>query len=203
MKLHASLTSPFVRKVRIVLAEKKIDYELVLDNPWNDDTKIPQFNPLGKVPVLELDDGSTLYDSSVIVDYLDTVTPVGRLIPETTRQRVQVKRWEALGDGVCDAAVNIFLERKRPKAQQSPDWIHRQYGKVRAGLKVLSRDLGEKNFCTGEYYNLADVAAGCALFYLDFRFPDVPWREDYANLAKFGDKLAKRQSFADTVPPAG
>ena len=202
MKLHASLTSPFARKVRIVLAEKKIDYELVLDNPWDDDTKVPQFNPLGKVPVLELDDGSTLYDSSVIVDYLDTVTPVGRLIPETTRQRVVVKRWEVLGDGICDAAVNIFLERKRPKPQQSPEWIHRQYGKVRAGLKALSRDLGEKNFCTGESYNLADVAAGCALFYLDFRFPDVPWREDYANLAKFGEKLAKRQSFADTVPAA-
>ena len=114
MKLHASLTSPFARKVRIVLAEKKIEYELVLDNPWNDDTKVPQFNPLGKVPVLELDDGSTLYDSSVIVDYLDTVTPVGRLIPVTTRQRVVVKRWEALGDGICDAAANIFLERKRP-----------------------------------------------------------------------------------------
>src|SRR5438105_2870874 len=114
MKLLASLTSPFARKVRIVLAEKKIDYDLEQDNPWNAETAVPQYNPLGKIPVLELDDGTALYDSSVIVDYLDTVTPVGRLIPETTRQRVLVKRWEALADGICEAAATIFLERKRP-----------------------------------------------------------------------------------------
>lgn len=202
MRLHASPTSPFARKVRVVLAEKRIDFELILDNPWSEDTKIPQYNPLGKVPVLELDDGSTLYDSGVIVDYLDTITPVGRLIPEMTRQRVAVKRWEALGDGVCEAASNIFLERKRPKQQQSPDWIHRQYVKVRAGLKSLSQDLGEKNYCTGDAYNLADIATGCALFYLDFRFPDIQWREDYPNLTRLAEKLGKRPSFADTVPPA-
>lgn len=203
MKLHASPTSPFARKVRIVLAEKRIDYDLREDNPWDADSKVPQFNPLGKVPVLELDDGSALYDSSVIVDYLDTVTPVGRLIPVTTRQRIVVKRWEALGDGVCDAAVSIVLERRRPKTQQSPEAIHRHYGKIKAGLKAMSQDLGEKNFCTGEGYNLADVATGCSLFYLDFRFPDVDWRPDYPNLARLAEKLGKRPSFADTVPPAG
>jgi glutathione S-transferase len=202
MRLYASLTSPFARKVRVVLAEKRIDVELKVDNPWSEDSKIPQYNPLGKVPVLELDDGSTLYDSCVIVDYLDTITPVGRLIPETTRQRVAVKRWEALGDGVCEAAANIFLERKRPKQQQSPDWIHRQYAKVRTGLKSLSQDLGEKNYCTGDAYNLSDIATGCALFYLDFRFPDIQWREDYPNLTRLAEKLGKRPSFADTVPPA-
>jgi glutathione S-transferase len=202
MKLFASLTSPFARKVRIVLAEKKIDYDLEQDNPWSADTKVPNYNPLGKIPVLELDDGSTLYDSSVIVDYLDTVTPVGRLIPEITRQRILVKRWEALGDGISEAAASIFLERKRAKAQQSPDWIHRQYLKIRSGLKSMSEDLGEKGFCTGESYNLADIATGCCLFYLDFRFPDVPWRDEYPNLTKLAEKLAKRQSFLDTLPTA-
>jgi len=201
MKLLASLTSPFARKVRIVLAEKKIDYDLEQENPWNADTKIAQYNPLGKVPVLELDDGSTLYDSSVIVDYLDTVTPVGRLIPEPTRQRIIVKRWEALGDGISEAAANIFLERKRPQTQQSAEWIQRQYGKIRTGLQAMSEDLGEKGFCTGESYNLADIATGCALFYLDLRFPDISWREEYSNLAKLADKLVKRQSFMDTTPP--
>ena len=203
MKLHASQTSPFARKVRIVLAEKRIDYELAEANPWSADTTVVQFNPLGKVPVLELDDGSTLFDSSVIVDYLDTVTPVGRLIPDTTRQRIVVKRWEALGDGVCDAAVNIVLERKRPQGQQSPELIHRQYGKIKAGLKAMSQDLGERNFCTGEAYNLADVATAVTLFYLDFRFPDVDWRADYPNLTRLAEKLGKRTSFVDTVPPAG
>jgi len=202
MKLFASLTSPFARKARIVLAEKKIDYDFELDNPWNADTKAPQHNPLGKVPVLELDDGSSLYDSRVIVEYLDTVTPVGRLIPEPTRQRVTVKRWEALADGISEAAANIFLERKRAESLQNPDWIQRQYGKIHAGLKAMSEDLGEKGFCTGESYNLADIATGCTLFYLDFRFPDVLWRDTYSNLAKLAEKLAKRQSFIDTTPQA-
>ncbi|HVK56998.1 MAG TPA: glutathione S-transferase [Burkholderiales bacterium] len=201
MKLLASLTSPFVRKVRIVLAEKKIEYDLEQENPWSSDTKVSQYNPLGKVPALELDDGSTLYDSRVIVDYLDTVTPVSRLMPDTTRQRIMVKRWEALADGVSEAAATIFLERKRSKSQQSPDWIRRQYDKIHAGLKAMSEDLGEKGFCTGESYNLADIATGCTLFYLDFRFPDVSWREPYANLGKLAEKLAKRQSFIDTAPP--
>ncbi|MES2356054.1 MAG: glutathione S-transferase N-terminal domain-containing protein [Pseudomonadota bacterium] len=200
MKLFASLTSPFARKTRIVLAEKKIDYDFELDNPWNADTKAPQYNPLGKVPVLELDDGSTLYDSRVIVEYLDTVTPVGRLIPEPTRQRVAVKRWEALADGISEAAANIFLERKREESLQNSDWIQRQYGKIHAGLKAMSEDLGEKGFCTGESYNLADIATGCTLFYLDLRFPDVLWRDTYSNLAKLAEKLAKRQSFIDSIP---
>ncbi|MBA2689262.1 MAG: glutathione S-transferase N-terminal domain-containing protein [Burkholderiales bacterium] len=202
MKLHTSPTSPYARKVRIVLAEKKIDYELIEENPWSVDSKVSLLNPLGKVPFLELDDGSTLYDSSVIVDYLDTVTPVGRLIPDTTRQRIVVKRWEALADGLCDAAVSIVLERLRPKAQQSPAAIHRQYGKIKSALKTMSLDLGERNFCAGDAYNLADIAAGCALFYLDFRFPDVDWREDYPRLARLAEKLAKRPSFADTAPRA-
>ena len=113
MKLIASLTSPFARKTRIVLAEKRIDYDLTVDVPWNADTQVPEYNPLGKIPVLVMDDGSTLYDSRVIVEYVDTLSPVSRLIPDGNREKIQVKRWEALADGVCDAAATIFLEKKR------------------------------------------------------------------------------------------
>lgn len=203
MKLIGSLTSPFVRKVRLVLAEKHIDYEFVVDVPWATDTQVPSFNPLGKVPVLILDDGATLYDSRVIVEYLDTVTPVSRLIPEGNRQRISVKRWEALADGVVDAAALIFIERtQRPPEQQSANWIVRQEQKVFRGLEVMSEELGEKKWCTGDLMNLADIATGCALGYLDFRFPDIKWREAHPNLAKLADRLNELEPFKDTAPKA-
>jgi glutathione S-transferase len=201
MKLIASLTSPFARKVRIVLQEKRIECPLVIDVPWNADTQVPQFNPLGKVPVLVLDDGSTLFDSRVIVDYLDHVSPVGRLVPADHRQAVAVKRWEALADGVCDAAIVVFLERtKRAAELQSADWIARHLGKVNAGIRAMADDLGDKPWCNGESYTLADIAVGCCLLWLSLRFPDITWRDDYPNLAKLIDKLAQRPAFADTVP---
>jgi glutathione S-transferase len=202
MKLIASLTSPYARKVRIVLAEKKIECDLVEDSPWGPQTRVPDYNPLGKVPVLVLDDGTTLFDSRVIVQYLDTVSPVSRLIPEIGRQRIAVKRWEALADGICDAAATIVVERRRPVKQQSKEWIERQRRKVDLGLRELAGDLGERAWCNGEGYSLADIATGCALAYLDFRHPDVEWREPYPNLVKLTDKLAKRPSFAETAPPA-
>lgn len=202
MKLLGSTTSPFVRKVRVVMAEKRIDYDFQLDNPWNPDTQVPEHNPLGKVPVLVMDDGNTLFDSRVIAEYLDTITPVTRLIPEPNRQRIVVKRWEALGDGICDSAASIFLEKKRAEEQQSAPWIARQHKKIDTGLRAAARDLGERNWCCGESYNLADVALGCALFYLDFRFPQIDWRGSYPNLERFAEKVGKRPSFKDTVPVA-
>ncbi len=203
MKLIGSPTSPYVRKVRIVLTEKRIDYEFVQDLPWDAQTRVSEYNPLGKVPVLLLDDGASLFDSRVIVEYLDTVTPVARLIPEATRQRIGVKRWEALADGICDAAAAIVIERRRPDpTQQSPSWMDRQRQKVERGLHVMAADLGDKHWCTGEAYNLADIAAGCALGFLDFRLPEISWRTAHPNLAKFADKLAQRPAFKDTVPQA-
>lgn len=202
MKLIASLTSPYARKVRIALAEKKIEYELVEAAPWAEDTNVPAFNPLGKIPVLVLDDGTSLFDSRVIVEYLDTVSPVSRLIPEPNRQRIAVKCWEALADGICDAAAAIVIEGRRPLKQRSKSWVERQRGKVERGVKQLSAELGDKPWCSGESYTLADIAAGCALGYLDLRQPDVAWREGYANLSRLAEKLAKRQSFSDTIVPA-
>src|SRR6202163_221569 len=147
MKLLASHTSPYARKVRIAIAEKKIECELVEESPWAPGTSVPNYNPLGKVPVLVLDDGTTLFDSRVIVEYLDTVSPVSRLIPEPNRQRIVVKRWEALADGICDAAVAIVLESKRPARLQNRDWLDRHRRKIDLGLKELGSELGEKAWC--------------------------------------------------------
>ena len=201
MKLIGSLASPYVRKVRVVMAEKKLDYAFVLDNVWGADTTVHLCNPLGKVPCLVMEDGSPLYDSRVIVEYLDTLTPVAKLLPPNGRDRAAVKVWEALADGVLDAAVLVRLERTlRPQEQQSAAWMERQMGKVSAGLAVMSADLGESPFCRGNQYTLADVAVGCALGWLSFRFPEIDWRGDYPNLARLYDKLSERASFKDTVP---
>jgi glutathione S-transferase len=200
MRLLGSLTSPFVRKARIVLAEKRIEYTFELDDPWSEKSRVPDANPLGKVPVLVLDDDSTLFDSRVIVEFLDSVSPITRLIPSDNREKIEVKRWEALADGVLDAAVAVVLERRRPAKQQSEATIKRQMDKIERGVAVMARDLGAKPWCTGNTFTLADVACGVALGYLDFRHDSYDWRVLHANLAKLATKLAERPSFADTAP---
>jgi glutathione S-transferase len=202
LKLISSPTSPYVRKVRVALAEKKIEYQVVELSPWGSDNPVHTHSPLGKVPVLVLDDGTRLFDSRVIVEYLDTVSPVTRLIPEPNRQRIEVKRWEALADGICDATQAIVLESRRPAKQQSKVWTERQQHKIEAAVAELARELGDNTWCNGESYSLADLATGCALGYLDLRYPQLDWRREYANLARLAEKLAKRPSFQETVPPA-
>jgi glutathione S-transferase len=203
MKLIGSTSSPYVRKVRIVMAEKKLDYQFVLEDPWAADSAITQSNPLGKVPCLVMEGGEALFDSRVIVEYLDTLSPVGKLIPAVGRERAEVKTWEALADGVLDALVSARLEAHwsgRAKGQRSQAWIDRQIDKANASFKAMSQGLGEKPFCAGIYLSLADIAVGCALGYADFRFPDLDWRTPYPNLAKLHDKLMQRQSFVDSKP---
>lgn len=200
MKLIGSLTSPFVRKVRIVLAEKKIDCEFEIESPWTPDTKVSSINPLGKIPVLVLDDNTPLFDSRVIVEHIDNVTPNAKLFPGPNRERTEVKRWEALCDGICEAAATAFLEGKRPKKEQSADWIARQHQKITRGLEFMATELGDQPYCMGTHFSLADIAVGVALGYLQFRFSAIDWREAHPNLARLYDKLMQRPSFADTVP---
>lgn len=206
MKLIGSQTSPYVRKVRITLAEKKIDAKWEEENVWSEATQIGRSNPLGKVPCLVLDDGEAIFDSRVIVEYLDTLTPVGKLIPAGGRERAEVRTWEALADGVMDAAATARLEQTWPGRtddQRSPAWIARQMGKVEAGVKAMSHGLGDKPFCCGNHLTLADIAVGASLGYVVFRFPDMGWQQQYPNLAKLYDKLMQRPSFRDTAPPQG
>ena len=203
MKLIGSSSSPYVRKVRVVMAEKKLDYQYATDNVWAADSRIAESNPLGKVPCLVMEGAEALFDSRVIVEYLDTLSPVGKLIPSVGRERAEVKTWEALADGVLDAAVLARLEATwdgRTKTQRSQVWIDRQLDKVSSSLKAMAKGLGEKPFCSGNHLSLADIAVGCALGYLEFRFPQITWRTDYPHLARLQDKLMLRQSFIDTVP---
>ncbi|MBE7367396.1 glutathione S-transferase N-terminal domain-containing protein [Ramlibacter pallidus] len=203
MKLIGSLSSPYVRKVRVVMAEKKLDYQFVEEDVWSADTAIMHSNPLGKVPCLVMEGGEALFDSRVIVEYLDTLSPVGKLIPAVGRERAEVKTWEALADGVLDALVSARLEAHwsgRTKEQRSDAWIERQLAKTQSSLKAMSQGLGDKPFCAGIYLSLADIAVGCALGYLEFRFKDIDWRSPYPNLAKLYEKLVQRPSFAETMP---
>jgi len=203
MKLIYANASPYARKVRIVLAEKKLDYQLVIENPWVPETTIGASNPLGKVPCLVLEGGEALFDSRVIVEYLDTLSPVGKLIPTNGRERAEVKTWEALADGLLDAALTVRMEQTwahRTAEQRSQAWIDRHLDKMSAALKAMSKGLGDKPYCGNIHMNLADIAVGAALGYLDFRFPQIDWRTPHPNLAKLYEKLSLRQSFIDTVP---
>ena len=203
MKLIGSIASPYTRKVRVVMIEKKLDYQLVQEDVWAADSPVSHSNPLGKVPCLVMEGGEAVFDSRVIVEYLDTLSPVGKLIPAQGRERAEVKTWEALADGLMDAALLARMEvmfKGRTEAQRSQLWIDRQMGKINAVLNAMNTGLGEKAFCSGIHFSLSDVAVGCALGYLDFRFPEVAWRSSHANLAKLHDKLSLRASFMETAP---
>jgi glutathione S-transferase len=205
MKLIGSLTSPYVRKVRVVMAEKKLDYQFVLEDVWGADA-ISKSNPLGKVPCLVLEGGEAIFDSRVIVEFMDTRSPVSRLIPESSRERTEVRTWEALADGLLDAAILARMEQTwvhRGEEQRSQAWIDRQLGKVHAAVAAMSTGLADKPWCSGIHLTLADIAVGCGLAYLDFRFPEIGWRGQYPNLVRLVDKLEARPSFIDSRPPAG
>jgi glutathione S-transferase len=200
MKLIGSTTSPYVRKVRVVMTEKKLDYQFVLEDVWSDETTIGDSNPLRKVPCLVMEDGGAVFDSRVIVEYLDTMSPVGRLIPASGRERAEVKCWEALADGLSDAAILLRLENsQRAEGERSAKWVARQRAKVDGALLAMSSGLGEGPWCAGSHYSLADIAVGCALAWVEFRFPDLGWRDEFPNLSRLVDKLHERPSFRDTA----
>lgn len=201
MKLLHSSTSPFARKVRIVAAEKKLELELETTDPWAPNAELTRLNPLGKVPTLIVDDNSSVFDSRVIVEYLDGLSPVHKLIPEASRDRISVKRWEAIADGLCDAALTARLEGNRPdKNESSTKQITRQHEKISACLTEMSRELGEREYCVGNALTLADIATGCALGYLKFRFADINWESAHPNLARAYKRLSARPSFKATDP---
>ena len=201
MKLLHSPTSPFARKVRVVAAEKKLELELEKADPYSPASEVRKVNPLGKVPALIMDDGTSLFDSRVIVEYLDGLSPVHRLIPETSRDRIAVKRWEAIADGLCDAALTARLENSRPdKNESSEKQIERQLGKVAACIDEMARELAEREHCVGNALSLADISAGCALGYLKLRFPEIAWEVAQPNLARLYKKMMARASFKATDP---
>lgn len=200
MKLLYTPNSPYARKVRIVAIEKHIELELqevVLGDP---DSPVMHYNPLGKVPTIVFDDETALYDSRVIVEYLSARTPVNHLLPSEHKLKIEVLRWEALADGVCDAAVAIILEQRNPEAQQSEAVLTKQRLKVEAGLAALNKDISKKKWCVNETFSLADISVGCLLGYLDLRLKQLNWQDQYPNLAKHFTILSKRPSFKETMP---
>jgi glutathione S-transferase len=203
MKLIVSLTSPYARKIRVLLAEKGIAYDQIVDIPWNAETRVPDFNPLGKVPALVADDGEVWFDSPVIAGYLEAAGRGPRMLPEDPMAAAVVRQTEALCDGILDASVAAFLETKRPAERQDTGTIARQRGKIERALAALAARVAAQRGCNGTELSLGDIAAGCALGYLDFRFAEIDWRRAHPALATLDERLFSRPSFAGTMPPAG
>jgi glutathione S-transferase len=196
MKLYGSLGSPYARKVRILLAEKNIPHEFIVARGSAPDSPVPALNPLGKIPTLLRDDGRALYDSPVIVEYLDSLGSGQKMITDEFDARIEVKRWEALGDGIAEATVNINHEYREPAdKQRSAEWFTKQQQKIDRGLALMEKDLGGNEFCFGERFTLADIAAGYALGYLEYALPEVEWRSRHPALAGLAARLALRPSF--------
>jgi len=203
VKLLSAPASPFARKVRIVLAEKRIECDIATVDVQPQENEVNAHNPLGKIPTLVLDDGTAIYDSRVIVEFLDNMTANSRLIPQDKRERIAVRRWEALADGVLDAGLLVRYESLRPQNEQGASWTAKQMARLRRGLAQMEADLGAHAWCQRRRYTLADIALGCCVGWIGFRKPGgIDWRADYKNLAKHYDKLMQRPAFADTVPAA-
>jgi glutathione S-transferase len=201
MKLLGSPNSPYARKVRIAFEEKHINYEYVIARPSDPSSGVSKVNPLGKVPVLVCDDEKAIYDSPVIVEYLDGLVSVPKLIPEAFADRIEVKRWEALGDGITDATVLISHDERLPELKrQTAEWYAKQQSKIDAGLATMERDLGSRQFCYGTTFTLADIACGMALGYLDRALPKFEWRKSFPALRALAERLAQRESFKNTLP---
>ncbi len=193
--------SPYTWKVRIAMAEAGVDCPLEEHRPNQPDTRVPEFNPLGKIPVLVLDDGYTVFDSRVILDFLKMIRPSTPLIPDDGPARVMVRRWEALADGISDSAILLIneLERRKPD-ERSAWWIERQTGKMERGIAALADDLGQREYCLGGHLTVADIACVAAMVFVDTRFPQIVWRGPYPDLAAFVDRHARREHFQTFLP---
>jgi glutathione S-transferase len=200
MKLVGSRTSPYVRKARVILAEKSLPFEFIEENVWNADTGVTRYNPLTKVPALVMDDGEAIYDSVVICEYLDAISG-GTLIPSSPVDRARAHRDEALGDGIADAGITVFLERKREASRQDPTWVARQLGKVDSGLAAVARSLGSKPYLGGTQPGIGDIACTCALLWLEFRMPEIGWRAANPTLKAWIERMEARPSVSSTAPP--
>jgi len=201
LKLIGSYTSPYVRKISVMLLEKGIDFDFVNDSPWADGTQVPHFNPLGKVPALVAEDGEIWFDSPVIAAYLDSLPGGAPLLPADPAAALRVRRLEALADGVTDAAVALVLEKRREADKQDEAWIVRQRGVLNRGLDALEQYAASHRDLNGETLNLADIAVACALGYINFRRVAPNWCVERPTLIALVERLFQRESFARTTPP--
>ena len=202
MRLISATPSPYARKVRIALTEKGIPFELTTEVPWNDDTTLPQHNPLEKLPVLIPESGEPLFQSSYILEWLERRFPEPALLPRDDDGILAAKRIEVIADGICDAVILILFERIRGPGLVSEPWIARQHRKIVGGVAALASSIGDKPCAIADRFGLADIAAGSALGYLGVRYPDFDWQSRHPALARYAAALFRRPSFAATVPAA-
>lgn len=200
-KLISATPSPYARKVRIALAEKGLQFELLTEVPWDSTTSTPLYNPLEKLPVLLLPDGSSVYESSYILQYLELKHPDVPLLPDDIDGKLAARKLEVLCDGVCDAIVLSLFEKMRAEGG-SPEWLARQRRKIEGGVAEMAKIVGSRTWAVGDRFSLGDIAVGTAVGYLSVRFQEMDWRTKYPNLAAFSDRLGERPSFRDTVPYA-
>lgn len=200
-KLISATPSPDARKVRIALAEKGLPFELQTEVPWDSTTATPRYNPLEKLPVLLLPDGSSVYESSYILQYLELKHPKVPLLPDDVDGKLAALKLEVLCDGVCDAVVLSLFERVRAGGG-SPEWLARQRRKIEGGTAEMARLVGSRPWAVGDRFGLGDIAVGTAAGYLSVRFQELPWRTLHPELALFADRLAQRPSFRDSEPYA-
>lgn len=199
MKLLGTDGSPYVRKAWVAIAEKGIVCDFISASPRDPGSGVSAANPLSKIPTLLLDDGTAVYDSSVIAEYADGIGSGPKLIPDTFAERIAVRCWEALGNGLLDATVNIMHDRRLPAPQQrGAEYVTRQMEKVEAALAFIDKTVAGTDFVHGEKFSLGDVVCGTALGYLDRVLPEFDWRERYANVKRYGAKLAARPAFTTT-----
>lgn len=199
LKLISASPSPYARKVRIALQEKGLPFELQTEVPWDNSTNTPRFNPLEKLPVLILEDGSSIYESSFIIHYLEVKHPEIPLLPTSIDDALTARKLEVLCDGVCDAVVLTFFERMRDGGG-SHEWLARQRRKIEGGIREIAKIIGNREWAVGDRFSLGDIAAGTVAGYLSVRFPELPWRSMHPNLAAMSDRLEERPSFKKSVP---
>jgi glutathione S-transferase len=202
LKLLSATPSPFARKVRVALLEKTIPFELLTINPWDVSTDIEAYNPLGKIPVLILENNDALYESSFILEWLELEHPSPPLISSKPAEYKKMKQIQVLTDGICDAFILLFFEQLRDKDRQSRPWIERQLKKIYNAMSLLNSMLPAVGFCVGDRFSIADISVVSAVDYLSLRFEAYKWQDQFKNLEQLANRLSRRQSFLDTVPTA-
>lgn len=201
MKLIGSYTSPYVRKISVLMLEKGIIFEFVNESPWHAESHVPHYNPLGQVPALMADDHHIWYDSAIIAEYLETRAETPAFLPDDPLLALKIRQLEKLADGISDAAVVIVREQLRPGDQQSEEVMLRHREKIRRGLDALEKEAASGQLLNSDSLNLADIATGCMIGYLNFRRVAPNWCVNRPSLVKLAEKLFRRESFARTVPP--
>lgn len=199
-KVISATPSPYARKVRIALIEKGIPFELVTEVPWDRATQTPKYNPLEKLPILLTDDGRSVYESRFILEWIEAYHPTPPLVPADREGRLAARHLEVLADGVCDAFLLHFFERRRAAGQQSAEWIDRQRRKIDGGLREIARIIGDRRFAVGDGFGLGDIAAATVVGYLAVRWPEYDWQARHPSLAPYSRRMEERPSFAATRP---